>query len=92
MIARKKIVDEVMKDLGPDHPRLPAYTQDMMIDDPLGTIIVDKSGNARRRKKGDPYTEVEEPAGGPSGSDPDGFYDDTKTENMIMRISNDPCL
>ena len=91
MIARKKIIDEVMKDLGPDYPRLPAYTQDMMIDDPLGTIIVDKNGNARRRKKGDPYTEVEEPAGGPSGSDPDGFYDDTKTENMIMRISNDPC-
>ena len=89
--ARMKIIDEVMKTLGPNHPKVPEYTQDMVIDDPLGTIIVDKNGNPRRRKKGDPDSEVLEPTGGRSGPDPDGFYDDTKTENMIMRISNDPC-
>ena len=89
--ARMKIIDEVTKKLEPKHPKVPEYTQDMVIDDPLGTIIVDKNGNPRRRKKGDPDSEVLEPTGGRSGPDPDGFYDDTKTENMIMRISNDPC-
>ena len=63
----------------------------MVIDDPLGTIIVDKNGNPRRRKKGDPDSEVLEPAQGQTGPDPEGFYDNDVTENMPMRISNDPC-
>ena len=49
---RLKIISEVKKELESKHPRLPEYTQDMVIDDPLGTIIVDKNGNPRRRKKG----------------------------------------
>ena len=80
--------EEVLKKYDELHPVLPVYKQDMMIPDPLGTVLVDRDREPRRRKKAWPHEEVLKPPEG--AADPEGFREDRVTENIPMLISNDP--